>query len=260
MSLHIRMIEARLRFLVESIATIFPDKDPLELLVHKLVVCMQSNLKHTSDDRFVAPDHFIITLSPEKKAQYFDKESWLPLLSNALEQVALENGQSFARHPTFSFRTDDNYPLNKINVDCQADFDELSETSSIKTHQDTDFAGDRSAYLIVEGNQVFQLSLGATNIGRRQDNELIIDNPHVSRLHAQIRSSRGAYIIFDLNSSSGTYVNSRKVDQQILKSGDVISLGGVTMIYSEELGEDKKPSALSSTKPMHKDPKGNDLP
>lgn len=250
------MIEARLRFLIESIATIFPDKDPLELLVHKLVVCMQSNLKHTSDGRVIAPDHFIITLSPEKKARYFDKEAWLPVLSNALEQVALENGQSFASHPTFSFQIDETFSGKKIVVDCQVESHELSETSSIRTHQDSDSIIDLDAYLIVEGGQVFPLPTGAINIGRRQDNELVINNPHVSRLHAQIRSCRGTYVIFDLNSSSGTYVNGQRIDKRSLKSGDVISLGGTTLIYSEESAANEKPSALSSTNPIRKDHKG----
>ena len=72
------------------------------------------------------------------------------------------------------------------------------------------------------------------NIGRRQDNDVVIEDARVSRSHAQLRKVHDGYVIFDLNSSGGTFVNGLRITQQTLKAGDVISMAGVGVIYGED--------------------------
>ena len=50
---------------------------------------------------------------------------------------------------------------------------------------------------------------------------------------------QGHFVLFDLNATGGTYINGRRISQQILQSGDVISLAGYTLIYSEETDIDE---------------------
>jgi pSer/pThr/pTyr-binding forkhead associated (FHA) protein len=88
--------------------------------------------------------------------------------------------------------------------------------------------------LILSDDQVFALHHTVLNIGRRVDNHLMIDDPRVSRLHAQLRANRDHYVIFDLDSSGGTFVNGERIHQYILRSGDVILLAGVTMVFGQE--------------------------
>jgi pSer/pThr/pTyr-binding forkhead associated (FHA) protein len=90
------------------------------------------------------------------------------------------------------------------------------------------------AFLILSDDQVFALHHTVLNIGRRVDNHLMIDDPRVSRLHAQLRANRDHYVIFDLDSSGGTFVNGERIHQYILRSGDVILLAGVTMVFGQE--------------------------
>jgi pSer/pThr/pTyr-binding forkhead associated (FHA) protein len=90
-----------------------------------------------------------------------------------------------------------------------------------------------NAYLIVD-NQVFPLTQAITNIGRRLTNHLAINDARVSRTHAQIRTIKGRYLIVDLNSTGGTYVNGEKIDQAILYSGDPISLAGFPLVFVQE--------------------------
>jgi hypothetical protein len=91
-----------------------------------------------------------------------------------------------------------------------------------------------SPYLIDPADNVVNISKTVFNIGRRVDNGLALDDARVSRQHAQIRFSPAGCILFDLNSTGGTFINNNKVIQQKLHSGDVISLAGVTLIYGEE--------------------------
>jgi pSer/pThr/pTyr-binding forkhead associated (FHA) protein len=72
------------------------------------------------------------------------------------------------------------------------------------------------------------------NIGRRPDNNLVIDDPSVSRVHAQLRAIRGQMVLFDLESTGGTYVNGQRVASSILYPGDVISLAHTQLVYGQD--------------------------
>jgi len=67
------------------------------------------------------------------------------------------------------------------------------------------------------------------------DNQVIIDDPRVSRAHVQLRVTKGRFAIFDLNSTGGTFINGQRTEKSILYPGDVISLAGVTMIFGQDL-------------------------
>ncbi len=59
-------------------------------------------------------------------------------------------------------------------------------------------------------------------IGRLPTNTLILDHPEVSRKHALIREVNGKYLLEDLGSSNGTFVNDKSVKQMVLHDGDMI--------------------------------------
>lgn len=87
------------------------------------------------------------------------------------------------------------------------------------------------AFLIVDGTKVFLIDTDDFSIGRKTDNDIIIDNLHVSRYHAKIRYINKKYVLFDLKSTVGTSVNGNKIAATILKPGDVLSVGGVPIIF-----------------------------
>lgn len=98
---------------------------------------------------------------------------------------------------------------------------------------ETNDAIPRNAFLIIEGVKIHPLNEAVINIGRRFENHIIIDDPRVSRQHAQLRAINGHFVLFDLSSTSGTFVNGQRASQVVLYSGDVISLAGVTLIFSQ---------------------------
>ena len=57
---------------------------------------------------------------------------------------------------------------------------------------------------------------------------------HTSRLHAQLRAIKGRFIIFDLDSTGGTFVNTQRINQCALYPGDVISLAGYPLVYGQD--------------------------
>lgn len=72
-------------------------------------------------------------------------------------------------------------------------------------------------------------------IGRKPDNDLVIDNPAVSGHHALIFIEEGAFFIEDLGSTNGTFVNDAKILKEKLKNSDGIVVGKHVLIYQDEI-------------------------
>lgn len=94
-------------------------------------------------------------------------------------------------------------------------------------------ASNPKAYLIVN-SEVFPLGNQLTNIGRKLDNHIVIQDPRVSRNHAQIRVVDDQFVLLDLNSTGGTTVNGNKINRSVLYSGDAISLAGVNLKFVQD--------------------------
>ena len=71
----------------------------------------------------------------------------------------------------------------------------------------------------------FDLGGPLIGVGRASDNDVIVDDPMVSRHHCQLRLQHGAYSFADLGSRNGSTVNGQPVDQIALGPGDVIRVG-----------------------------------
>jgi pSer/pThr/pTyr-binding forkhead associated (FHA) protein len=85
-----------------------------------------------------------------------------------------------------------------------------------------------------------------TTIGRKQDNDVVIDNQAVSGHHALIKAEGDTLMIEDLSSLNGTYLNGQKVSKAELFNGDVILVGVHTLdVFSaKERETDKKNFAV----------------
>jgi pSer/pThr/pTyr-binding forkhead associated (FHA) protein len=69
------------------------------------------------------------------------------------------------------------------------------------------------------------------SIGREAHNAIVIDDPAVSREHAQISAVHNDHILEDLGSANGTYVNGERTSRRILQHGDVIQFGAYHLRY-----------------------------
>lgn len=87
------------------------------------------------------------------------------------------------------------------------------------------------ARLLIDGTE-FPLNLPRTRMGRYPNNEVVIDHPTVSAYHAEIiRRPDNRHEIVDRESRNGTRVNGALIRSQILKDGDLVTLGGTTLHY-----------------------------
>jgi FHA domain/von Willebrand factor type A domain len=79
--------------------------------------------------------------------------------------------------------------------------------------------------------RVFSLSETITSLGRAKANDIVLEDISVSSEHCRIRPENGAFIVHDLKSTNGTYVNERKITHHPLNAGDVLKLGETSLQY-----------------------------
>jgi pSer/pThr/pTyr-binding forkhead associated (FHA) protein len=89
------------------------------------------------------------------------------------------------------------------------------------------------AFLVVNG-MVFPLDKPVVRIGRNLENDLVLNHPTVSRFHAEIQYKERQFILVDKNSSSGTYLNNRKITEYQLFAGDIILFAKVPVMFMNE--------------------------
>lgn len=75
------------------------------------------------------------------------------------------------------------------------------------------------------------LNRPVTRIGKRENNDLILDEKTVSRNHVEIAQNENGYILRDLESTNGTYINDIRVKEAYLSPGDIIRIGTVRIEF-----------------------------
>lgn len=102
-----------------------------------------------------------------------------------------------------------------------------------------------------EQNILKEVALGQDEltIGRLPDNALQIDNLAVSGHHAKIYLEQDHYVVEDLGSLNGTYVNNQRVGKATLKSGDQVTIGKHLVQFKDEAQKPASPPAAEKPGP-----------
>jgi pSer/pThr/pTyr-binding forkhead associated (FHA) protein len=119
--------------------------------------------------------------------------------------------------------------------------------------------------LKIDGRELQECAVGThpVTIGRLPDNHLVIDNPAVSGRHARVYREGNNYVLEDLKSTNGTFVNDKPIARHTLADGDVLLVGKHTVVFSQ-LGEQvdaapQQPSGAASGGAMPATPKQKHL-
>lgn len=188
------------------------------------------------------PNIFSIHLNPDDYELIMNENNWSNQLKKALIDLAEENKKNYVGPLSIELISDDEIERQKFFLSYFVVPSVIEQTTAIKTgikEENKINSVENAAYLILPDQRIFPLNRGIIQIGRRKDNHLIIDLPTISRNHAQIRKIQGKFVIIDLNSTSGTIVNGIRINQMTLFPGDVISFAGYSIIYGEEILENK---------------------
>ena len=91
----------------------------------------------------------------------------------------------------------------------------------------------RARLIDTAANRAIDLASARVTLGRESRNDITIPDINVSRTHAEISlSPQGAWVITDLGSTNGTYVNGRAVASQPLNEGDRIAMGSTNFVFT----------------------------
>jgi hypothetical protein len=251
----LKQLESRLQTLIESYASrIITSKDLTDHLIHKLVEAMGEKHRR-EDDRIIAPNFYTLHLPPGLATELRNNPVLVATLAHAIEKAGTETGFTFPSTPNITIIEDHDLSPEEVYTEAKIHLGPLESTKSLEEKaENASVIIPANAFLIVNGNQVFPLTQPVLNIGRRIDNNLVIDDPSVSRVHAQLRAIDEHFVIFDLASTGGTFVNGQRVAKSVLYPGDVVSLSGAQLVYGQDAPRPLD-EAPGYTKPMPVDQK-----
>ena len=231
----LEFLEQRLSDLIEKpLQKFFPVVRADQLLAKRLVKAMSDDLSVDSGGRLVAPVCYELRLNPLHNVLWTERPGLAAQLTQALQQAAQEQGIAFESQPVIDAIFDDDVPLEDIQVTTLELGIRPGTTAETPAAAPDNSAIPEDAFLIINGGRHVALTMSVLTIGRAETNQLVLDNPQVSRVHAQLRAIDGTFHIFDLDSTCGTLVNGEDVHHTALRTGDVIEIGGVSLVYGQE--------------------------
>lgn len=180
-----------------------------------------------------------VALHPETLQALRDEEPSLEQrLSSYLQQLCRRRGIALNGEVSVALTIDESLLERQVEIVSSCGSDGGS-TTHVFDRQDTvslDQLTGLDAFLIVNGKRHVALDKPLVTIGRRVDNDVIIDSPIVSRQHAHIRWRYGRFILYDLGSRGGITVNGERTRECVLQAGDLIALSDrIPLIYGEGL-------------------------
>ena len=113
----------------------------------------------------------------------------------------------------------------------------LDETKAVSPQDLGRVAAPKAALVVVHSadkeqqGQRFGLAEEDVTLGRDAASTVVVASDQASRRHARIFVSGGAHVLVDLDSTNGTFLNSKLVKEQTLRHGDVIRIASTVLKY-----------------------------
>lgn len=216
---------------------------PLEVATH-LARAMEDNQAHTPNGTALAPTHYWVYLHPQDFGPLVARRPTLPEeLVGHIVELARQAGLTLSTAPHVFVEPLLDVAPHSVRVEARWQPPTEGEGSATREMREEEQHTIQAAaneeprgrpFFIIEGRRLVELNQPVVNIGRSLDNDIILEDPRVSRHHAQLRRRYGRYILYDLGSSGGTSINGYPIQECVLQPGDVISFAGAEVVYGED--------------------------
>lgn len=226
-------------------------------VARKAVQIMLKNQK-VSINKVYAPNRYEIALSPEDWPQFEPiQQAFAQEVADLLATKAKEKGLTILGSPRISFKVDPELDQGNVKI-CTSFLEPVEEETKIKkdpvsaelpeqkeesfedtltfSKEDLAWVSEEWVLKVIRGpdeGKIFRLGKGKYFIGRKPDNDFCLNDSNVSRVHAKIEFINGHYVISDLGSTNGTFLNKRRIKESPLASGDHILIGKTELIFEE---------------------------
>ena len=248
----LRSLEAKIEGLVQgTFSRVFKSRvQPVEI-ARKLAKEMDDH-KSVSISRTYVPNHYSVWLSPGDREQFADYESGLTSeLSDYLLEHARTQRLALETRPQVQFETDERLRLGEFGIQTrtvtppardgeppeQGDFGHTMVYSPDRAARPLSGAapsGGSPKALLVGAGKRRVLSGERMTIGRSEECDVVVDDPNVSRRHAELHREDGSWLLVDLGSTNGVTVNGARVERSRLGPGDEIGLGRSRLTFEVE--------------------------
>lgn len=213
--------------------------EPVEI-ARRLSRAMEDNQTISAGKIFV-PNVYRVGLHPETFQQFVSfKEPLEGELAAYLADEAERQGFDFIGRPHVSLTADTGVPPAQLTVVAELagsssgagehiDSTQAMRTDEIRSVAAAKMSSHAEELQLVVGSRAIPLSHPPISVGRSLDSDVIIQDASVSRRHAQIAFRHGRWLLRDLNSTHGTLVNGHVIDECVLRAGDTVVFGDVTV-------------------------------
>lgn len=165
----------------------------------------------------VVANHFTVNLSQQDADEFADVTDTMQReLADLARDHAREEGYTFMGPVEIVFHVDRDMRIGAFSVEAR-----LREGEGA--------AGAGS--LVLPSGERFVLGDTVITIGRLTDSVLVLEDPNVSRQHAEIRPSGNGFVLADLGSTNGSKVNGIKVSERVLQDGDELTFGSTSFRF-----------------------------
>jgi hypothetical protein len=252
----LRTIEQKIEGLFEGLfgRAFRTNVQPVEL-ARKLVKEMDDH-RTVSVSRIYVPNEYTIYLGTQDRAQFADYEASLATeLRDYLAEHARREGYVLLTSPTVLFETDDDLTIGEFGIATrmvQREQDDRADQPAPRAEPGATMIYRPQSPLSPEeppadvalAQEIVTLTLNGTRheidkrrvvLGRSKDCDLQLQDPNVSRRHAELRQEGSAYWLIDLDSTNGTLVNGRRATRTKLESGDTITIGSTELLFERRL-------------------------
>ncbi len=250
----LRNLESKIAGLVEgTFSRAFRSEvRPVEI-ARKLAREMEEH-KSFSVSRTYVPNEYRVFLSPRDRQRFADYEEALAseLAGYLLEHARRERLVMLSR-PTIEFETDGRLGLGEFGIQTrvvqpveEAEAAPAPDEQTGRTMvysaagrvaeplEERARAQRETALLLLDGKRLVVGPAGVT-LGRSSRCDVVLDDPNISREHAELRPRGGSWVLTDLGSTNGSSVNGRRIDAPtVVKPGDEIELGTLVMSFELE--------------------------
>ncbi|MDQ3892211.1 MAG: DUF3662 and FHA domain-containing protein [Actinomycetota bacterium] len=267
----LRSIEKRMESLVEGVFGRAFRKQVHPVEIAKGLAKQMDENSMISVSRTYAPNDFTIHLSTSDAESI---QAYQSALRDELIQYASSHARSNNYHlmtpPKVRFITEESLRFGEFGVTAKltagegprekgAPDDTSGQTRIFRTEstggqgapQDTAAISAEEAKRYGLAREVVELVLddephplegrGPWSIGRSEENDIVIQDPNVSRRHAQLSRSENGFIIEDLGSTNGTLLDGAPIDRERIENGDELTFGGITTRFVRRMSGPASP-------------------
>ena len=251
----LRGIEQRLERVFEGVfgRAFRTNVQPVEL-ARKLAKEMDEH-RSTSVTRVYVPNEYTIYLSPGDREQFEGYEnSLVSELEEYLSEHASRENYALLTPPRILFETDEDLGVGEFGIATRmAQYGRRSEeeeapeipapgatmvykprTQPTEAASALDLGVEREVAVLQWRNERSVLEKQRSVLGRSRDVDVRIEDPNVSRRHAEIVQEGSTYWLVDLGSTNGTEVDGRRIQRVRLADGSQFTIGETTVTFSTE--------------------------